>query len=127
MMSQNEVQNNDGTNNRFGEDIESLIIQSVECQLEKEDSRQCNIDSAPEVEMTTDNLLSTSTTAVMEVPVMTTAMIPIAPVTSVKMIMNRHRRSRYYEQDPLQNVATKVNTNSALITTMVCFISLFVC
>lgn len=102
--------------NHFSEDIESLILQSLENQLQLVVGNLQNVttSSALETEMLSGHQLpTTTTTAVVDIPVTTAAMIPAAPVATVMMIMNRHRRSRY-EQDPLQNVSTKLSTSPVI-------------
>jgi len=62
--------------------------------------------------MISETLFPTSTTiAVGDVSLMTSSMVPTVAGTTMKMVMNRHRRSRY-EQEPLQT-ATKNNINFA--------------
>lgn len=117
-LSRNRVDthDNDGINNYYGENIESLILQSVERQLHLEDIRQqYTMDLMSETEAASVPLLPPNTTTAVSSE---TPMIPTAvPGTTMKMIMNRHRRSRY-EQEPLQTATTKLNTSS--LTTMVC-------
>lgn len=106
------------------EGIELLISQSVEILLQKEEARrQHTVDSIPETEMAIEQTLpTTTTTAVVDFPITAAALLPAAPATAVKIIMNRHRRSKYFEQDPLQAVATKLNTSSAIKSAMVSII-----
>lgn len=98
-----DLQDNNKENTYFSEDIESLILHSVEHQLQL-------INLAPRQQLST-NL----TTTAIEVP--TASLINTAHTTS-KMIMNRHRRSRY-EQELLQ-AGTKLHTNTAVSSAIVC-------
>lgn len=109
----------DGIDNYYSENIESIIVQAVEHQLQLEDMRwQYIVDSALETEVASVPVPTITTAAsVLDTSVITTALIPVAPVTTMKMIMNRHRRSRY-EQEPQQATATKVNTSSAVTTVL---------
>ncbi|VVC26042.1 Hypothetical protein CINCED_3A010240 [Cinara cedri] len=118
---QNQVRNHGYNDENYsGEDtnIVSLILQSVEHQLQAEKTHRCQyltVNSSQEIKMTSEHLLST-TTGVVDLPITTAALIT-APVTAM-MIMNRHRRSKY-EQEPLQSVTTIPNTCSTVKTTMV--------
>jgi len=103
-----DTHDNDGIDNYYGENFESLILQSVERQMQLEEiRRQYSMDFTSKPETVSAPLPPSTTTAASS----ETPMIPAAPGTTMKMIMNRHRRSRY-EQEPLQAVATKLNTNS---------------
>jgi len=101
-------------------DIVSLILQSVEQQLLREEIRQkCGISgSRPETEMESEPLPTISTTVVAEIPVTMAALAPAVPVASV-MKRNRHRRSRYFDQESQQAAFTNLNTNSAITSSMV--------
>lgn len=118
-----EVHCEDNDDNYSGEDtnIVSLIFQSVEHQLQAEETRrrQHVDDPLQEIEMAAEQLLptTTTTTAVVDLPVTTAALITAAPITAM-MIMNRHRRSRY-EQEPIPNVTTIPNTCTTVTTTPV--------
>lgn len=105
-----DLQDNNKDSNYFNEDIESLILHSVEHQLQL-------VNLAPEIITVPGQQLLTNLTATVEVP--TTSLNNTAPTTN-KMIMNRHRRSRY-EQEFLQTGITKLNTNTAILTEMVCY------
>lgn len=109
----------DGIDNYYSENIESIIIQAVDHQLQLEDMRwQYIIDSSQEIEVASISKPSTTAAAVvLDTSMITTALVPVAPIKTMKMIMNRHRRSRY-EQEFQQATATKVNN----ITTMVCIV-----
>lgn len=62
--------------------------------------------------MISETLLPTSTTiAVGDVSLVTSSMVPAVAGTTMKMVMNRHRRSRY-EQEPL-HIAPKNNISFA--------------
>lgn len=102
------------------EEIVSLILQSVEQQLQKEEIQQkCFIAGLrPETEMESEQLPTISTTAVVDIPVTMTALAPVAPVATV-MIMNRHRRSRYFEQESQPSIGTNLNTNITIPSLMV--------
>lgn len=103
-----DIHDNDGIDNYYGENFESLILQSVERQIQLEEiRRQYSMDFTSKIETASAPLPPTITTAASS----ETPMMPAAPGTTMKMIMNRHRRSRY-EQEPLQVVTTKLNTNS---------------
>lgn len=79
----------------------------MEHQLQLEEiRRQYSMDLTSKTDTASVPLLPTSTAINSETP-----MIPAAPGTSMKMIMNRHRRSRY-EQEALQTASSKPNTNS---------------
>uniref|UniRef100_A0A2S2R2A2 adenylate cyclase n=1 Tax=Sipha flava TaxID=143950 RepID=A0A2S2R2A2_9HEMI len=98
--------------NHYSKHIEPLILQSIEHQLQKEEIRRqyVSIDSTQENVNTSEQLdQTTKKTGTVDIPVTTTA-----PVTSVKMVMNRHRRSKYFEQESLQALVTKMNTSSAI-------------
>lgn len=70
------------------------------------------VNSVLETEMISEAQLPSSiTTAVGDVSVMTSSMVPAIPGTTMKMVMNRHRRSRY-EQEPLHS-ALKNNISFA--------------
>lgn len=97
--------------------IEPLILQSVEHQLQKEEIRRqyIAIDSTQETENALEPLeQTTKKTGTVDLTGTTTA-----PVTSVKMVMNRHRRSKYFEQDSSQALATKTNPSSGIKIPMV--------
>lgn len=72
------------------------------------DSTQENLNTSEQLEQTTKKI------GAVDLPVTTAA-----PVTSVKMVMNRHRRSKYFEQESLQALTTKMNTSSAIKIPMV--------
>jgi len=101
-------------------DIVSLILQSVDQQLIREEMRQkCAVAGLrPETEMKTEHLPTISTTAVMDMPVTMAALIPVVPVASI-MKRNRHRRSRYFDQESQQTASTNLNNNSAITSSMV--------
>lgn len=105
----------DDNDHHYSDDIESLILQSVEQQLKKEETlRQNIITNLPVDNKKSETILSPSTSttaAVTEMPI-TTPSTPVAPTTSIKMIMNRHRRSRY-EQESLQSI---VKNNTSVTT-----------
>jgi len=103
-----------------GEEMVSLILQSVEQQLLREEMRQkCAVTgSRRETEMDSEQLPTISTTAVVDMPVTMAALVPVAPVATV-MIMNRHRRSRYFEQESQQVASTNIITDSAIPSSMV--------
>lgn len=112
-----DILNKTNDDNHYSKLIEPLILQSVEHQLQKEEiRRQCvAIDSTQETENTSEQLEQTSKKkGAGDLSVTTTA-----PVTSVKMVMNRHRRSKYFEQESLQALVTKMNTSSAIKIPMV--------
>jgi len=100
--------------------IIQLILQSVEQQLRKEETRQkCAVTgSMPETEMESEQLPTISTTAVADPSVITAASVPVASV----MKRNRHRRSRYFEQESQQAISTNLNTTSAINSSMVLII-----
>lgn len=114
----------DDNDHHYSDDIESLILQSVEQQLKKEETlRQNIITNLPVNNEISETILSptTSTTAaaVTETSIITPS-IPVPPTTSIKMIMNRHRRSRY-EQESLQSVVK----NNTSITGKVCPMNIY--
>lgn len=98
--------------------IVSLILQSVEHQVQAEETRRCQYvagNSSQEIEMPSELPPTSTTTAVVDLPITTAALITATPITAM-MIMNRHRRSRY-EQESLQAVPTIPNTSSTTVTT----------
>jgi len=106
-----DTHDNDGIDNYYGENFESLIRQSVDRQIQLEElRRQYSIDFTSKIETASTPLPPSTTTAASS----ETPMIPAAPGTTMKMIMNRHRRSRY-EQEPLQAVATKLNITTSMV------------
>lgn len=115
----------DDNDHHYSDDIESLILQSVEQQLKKEETlRQNIITNLPADNEMSETILSptTSTTAaVTEMPVIVPSSTPVAPTTSIKMIMNRHRRSRY-EQESLQSI---LKNNTSIKTRKVCPMNIY--
>lgn len=109
----------DDNDHHYSDDIESLILQSIEQQLKKEETLRKNIfTNLPVDNKISETILSptTSTTAaVTEMPIIAPS-TPVAPTTSIKMIMNRHRRSRY-EQESLQSI---IKNNTSITTGKVC-------
>jgi len=101
-------------------DIVSLILQSVDQQLMREEMRQkCAVAGLrPETEMDSEQLPAISTTAIADIPVTMATLVPVVPVASV-MKRNRHRRSRYFDQESQQATSTNLNTNCAITTSMV--------
>lgn len=121
----NPVNNENFMDNCRAYDISSdviiqLILQSVEQQLRKEETRQkCVVTgSMPETEMESEQLPTISTTAVADLPVTTAGSVPVASV----MKRNRHRRSRYFEQESQQAISTNFNTTSPINSSMVLII-----
>jgi hypothetical protein len=100
--------------------IVPLILQSVEQQLLREEMRQkCAVaGSRPETEMESEQLPTISTTAVADMPVTIAAMVPVASV----MKRNRHRRSRYFEQESQQAASTNLNTSPVINSSTVLII-----
>lgn len=104
-----DLQEHNKDNNYYNEDIESLILQSVEHQLQL-------VNLASETEIVSGQILSTSS-KIADVEVSTASLINTASVTN-KMIMNRHRRSRY-EQELLPTGVSKLNTSTTIPSVMV--------
>lgn len=101
-------------------DIVSLILQSVDQQLIREEMRQkCAVAGLrPETEMESEHLPTISTTAVMDMPMTMAGLVPVVPVASI-MKRNRHRRSRYFDQESQQATSTNPNNSSAVTSSMV--------
>ncbi|XP_025196837.1 uncharacterized protein LOC112595752 [Melanaphis sacchari] len=87
--------------------IVPLILQSIEQLLLREEMRQ----KYPEME--SEQQPTNSSTSATEIPVMLAALVPIASLIK----RNRHRRSKYFEQDS-QAVSTNLNTTSAINSSM---------
>lgn len=104
-------------------DIVSLILHSVDQQLLREEMRQQRAVAGlrPETEMESEQFSAISTPAIADIPVTMAALIPVVPVASV-MKRNRHRRSRYFDQESQQAASTNLNTNCAITSSMVCII-----
>lgn len=100
-------------------DIVSLILQSVDQQLLREEMRQKYAVAGlrPETEMELEQLPAISTTAIADISVTMAALVPVVPVASV-MKRNRHRRSRYFDQESQQAASTNINTNCAITSSM---------
>lgn len=100
-------------------DIVSLILQSVDQQLIREEMRQkCAVAGLrPETEMESEHLPTISTTAVMDMPMTMAGLVPVVPVASI-MKRNRHRRSRYFDQESQQATSTNPNNSSAVTSSM---------
>jgi len=104
-------------------DIVSLILSSVDRQLLREEMRQKSgiAGLRPETEMDLEQLPTISTIAAMDLPVTMAALVPVVPVASM-MKRNRHRRSRYFDQESQQAASTNLNDNSATASSIVCII-----
>jgi len=104
-------------------DIVSLILLSVDRQLLREEIRQKSgiAGLRPEAEMDLKQLPTISTTAAVDIPVTIATLVPVVPVASV-MKRNRHRRSRYFDQESQQAASTNLNDNSATTSSIVCVI-----